>query len=77
VAVAGVLAEADVCDEDQLFGGWRLFEGAEALLNDAVFVPCAGALLVLGLGQAEEQQSAEAEAGGFFGLGGQPRLRRG
>jgi hypothetical protein len=68
VAVAGVLAEADVGDEDQLFGGGRGFEGAQALLHDAVLVPCAGALLVLGFGQAEEQQAAEAEARGLFGL---------
>ena len=68
VAVAGVLAEADVGDEDQLLGGRRGLEGAQALLHDAVVVICAGALLVLGFGQAEEQQAAEAEAGGFFGF---------
>jgi hypothetical protein len=68
VAVAGVLAEADVGDEDEILGGWRGLEGAQPLLDDAVFVPGSGALLVLGLGQAKEQKPAQAEAGGLFGL---------
>ena len=68
VAVAGVLAETDVGDEDQLPGGVGAAQGAQGLLNDAAFFPCAGAVLVLGFGQAEEQEAAEAEAGGFFGF---------
>ena len=68
VAVAGVFAEADVGDEDELLGGGGLLERAQALLHDSVFVPCAGALFVFGFGQAEEQQAADAEAGGFFGF---------
>ena len=46
----------------------RCFERAQALLDDAVVVVCAGALLVLGFGQAEEQQAAQAEARGLLGL---------
>ena len=68
VAVAGVLAEADVGDEDKLFCGCTLLEGAKALLHDSVVVPGAGGLLVFAVGQAEEQQSADAEARGFFGF---------
>jgi hypothetical protein len=45
-----------------------LLERAQALLDDAVVVPGAGALLVFAFRQAEEQQAADAEAGGFFGF---------
>ena len=48
--------------------GCRLFERAQALLDDAVVVIRAGAALVLGLRQAEEQQAADAQAGGFLGF---------
>ena len=68
VAVAGVFAQADVGDEHELFAGGRLLEGAETLLDDAVVVPCAGGLFVLGVGQAEEQEAANAELRGFFGF---------
>ncbi len=68
VAVAGVLAEADVGDEDELLRGCGLLERAQGLLHDAVVFPCAGALLVFGFGQAEEQQAADAELCGLFGF---------
>ena len=68
VAVAGVLAQADVGDEDQLFRGARLLERAQRLLHDAVFVPGAGGLFVFAFRQAEEQQAADAQLRGFFGL---------
>ena len=68
MAVAGVLAEANVGDEDELFGGFRLLERAQRLLHDAVFVPGAGALLVFCFRQAKKEQSAQAEARGFLGF---------
>jgi len=46
MAVAGVFAEADVGDEDQLFRGGGLLEGAQSLLDDATVIVCAGGLLV-------------------------------
>ena len=45
-----------------------LLERAQALLHDAVVVPGAGALLVFGFRQAEEQQAADAELRGLFGF---------
>ena len=66
VTVAGVLAEADVSDKDKFFGGRGLAKSAQALLDDAAVTPGAGALLVLGFRQAEQQQAADAEARGFF-----------
>jgi hypothetical protein len=66
VAVAGVFAQADVGDEDEFLRGRGLLDGAQSLLHDAVFIPCAGALLVLGFGQAEEEQAAEAQSCRFF-----------
>ena len=68
MAVAGVLAEADVGDKDELFGGFGLLKGVEAPLDDTVLVPGAGGLLVLGFGQAEEEQSTKAEGGGLLGF---------
>ena len=43
-------------------------DGAQGLLHDAALFPCAGAFFVLGFGQAEEQQAAQAQAGRFFGF---------
>ena len=63
VAVGGVLAEADVGDGDEGVEGAVGLEGAEALLDDALGVLGAGGLLILRLGQAEEEQAAEAEGG--------------
>jgi hypothetical protein len=60
--VAGVFAEADIGDEDELSCGWRCLEGAQPLLDNAVLIPGSGALLVLGLGQAEKEQAADATA---------------
>jgi hypothetical protein len=68
VAERGVLAHADIRNQDQLLRCRRFVEGAQGLLDDAVVVPRAGALLVLGLGQSEEEQAAEAKAGRFFGF---------
>jgi hypothetical protein len=68
VAVGGVLTEADVGDEDEGIEGTVLFEGAEALLDDALFVPGAGALFVFGFGEAEEEEATDAEGGAGLGL---------
>jgi hypothetical protein len=68
VAVAGVLAEADVGDEDEFFCGGAFLDGAQALLDDAIVVPGAGSFFVLGIGQAEEQQPADAEGRSLFGF---------
>jgi hypothetical protein len=69
VAVAGVLAEADVGDEDQLFDAASVCLSARRPCWTMPFVVIgAGATLVLGLRQAEEEQAAEAQARGFFGL---------
>ena len=59
VAVARVLAEADVGDQRQSrhLGP----HGAECALHDAVGVPGARALLVLLLGDAEQQHRADPE----------------
>ncbi len=59
VAVAGVLAVADVGDDDEFGVGG--FDGADGLLDDAVVVVRAGGLLVLVLGDAEEDDAADAE----------------
>ena len=50
------------------FAAADLLERAQRLLHDAVFFPCAGALLVFGLRQAEEQQPAQAQLRGLFGF---------
>ena len=59
VAVRGVLAEADVGDQDEL----RLLapQRAECALDDPVVLPRARALLVLLLRDAEEEQGLDAE----------------
>ena len=54
VAVAGVFAQAKVGDQDEFLRGFRLLERAQRLLHDASVFPCAGALIVLRLGQAKE-----------------------
>ena len=66
VAVAGVLAEADISDEDQLFCRCALLERAKTLLHDPVVVPCAGGLLVFFVRQTKQEQSADAQARCFF-----------
>lgn len=68
VTVTGVLAEADVSDEDKLLRGCGLPDSAQTLLHDAVFVPGAGGVLVFSVGQAEEQKACDAEARCFFGF---------
>ena len=64
MAVRGVLAETDVGDQQQLLG--RRLKGAQGLLHDAIFRPCAAGFLVLDGGKPEEQQAAQAEARGLF-----------
>ena len=59
VPVVGVLAEADVGDDDQL--GLRLFEGARRLLDDPIGYPCAAAFRVLRRGQPEEEDRRNVE----------------
>jgi len=68
VAMAGVLTEADVGDKDELFGCGGLFERAQALLHNAVFVPRAGCLFILCIREAKEQQAADAELRCLFGF---------
>ena len=68
VAVRGVLAEADVGDEDEGVEGAGGLEGAQTLLDDAVGRVGAGGLLVLFCGQTKEEQAAEAERGAGFSL---------
>ena len=68
VAVRGVLAEADIGDEDEPVEGAIGFEGAQALLDDAVGCVGAGGKVVLFRGKAEEEQAAEAKRGAGFGL---------
>ena len=67
VAVRGVLAEADVGDEDELrvLGAHR----PQRPLDDPVLVPGARALVVLLLGHAEEEQRLAAERGELARLG--------
>ena len=76
VAVAGVLAEADVGDENKFFGGGDLFDCTEALLNDAVVVPGAGGLLIFFVGQAKEQKAANAQPRPLLQLRGPLRRLR-
>ena len=64
----GVLAEANVGDRHQLLARRRGLDGAQAALCDAVRGVGAGSLLVLGVGDAEEQQTTDAEASDGFGL---------
>ena len=61
VAVAGVLAQADVGDEHELLCRAGLFQRAKSLLHDAIVGPGAGGLLVFRFRQAEEKQAADAE----------------
>jgi hypothetical protein len=68
VAVRGVLAEADVGDEDKGVEGAIGFKGAQALLDDAVGCVGTGSEVVLFSGKAEEEQAAEAKRGAGFGL---------
>src|SRR6185312_3361363 len=65
---AGVFTEADVGDENELFGRGGFLQRAQTLLHDAMVIPGAGAPLVLGFGKAEEKQAADAERSGLFGF---------
>ena len=66
VAVRGVLAEADVGDHGQVRVG--LLQRAHRHLHDALVVVGAGAGLVLGGGDAEEQERADPGGGDLAGL---------
>ena len=66
VAVVGVLAEADVGEDEQL--GVRRLDRARGELDRAVVVPGAGAVGVLLGGDAEEQDGRDAERVGGAGL---------
>ena len=59
VAVARVLAQAQVGDHEQL--GMGGLDRARGELDHALVVPCAGALLVLVGGQPEQQHAGDAE----------------
>ena len=61
MAVRGVLAEADVGDEDEAGEGRFTLDGAQGGLDDAIVGPGAGSLLIFGGGQTEEQYAAEAQ----------------
>ena len=67
VAVRGVLAEADVSHQHQL--GVLRAERAKRLLHDPVLVPGTGALVVLLVGHAEEEERLDAKPGQLAGLG--------
>ena len=64
----GVLAEADVGDDDERVAGARGFQGAEPLLDDAVVGIGSGGENIFLRGKAEEKQAAEAERGAGFGF---------
>ena len=68
MAVRGVFAEADVCDDDERLCFAGGLDCAEASLDDAVGCPGSGALLVFFGGNAEEQNSADSEIGAGFDL---------
>ena len=67
VAVRGVLAEAHVGQEHEL--RIRPAQSPQRTLDDPVLVPGAGAVLVLLLGDPEEQKGAHAEPRRLLGLG--------
>ena len=69
VAVRGVLAEADVGDHGQV--GVGLLQRPHRHLHDALVVVGAGAGLVLGGGDAEEQDRADPGGGDLGRLGDQ------
>ena len=73
VAVRGVLAEADVGDHDQF--GVGLLQRPHRHLHDALVVVGAGAGLVLGGGDAEEQDRADPGGGDLGRLRDQLRDR--
>ena len=58
VAVARVLAETHVADDDEV--GIGLLDGARGELDDALVVPRTGALLVLVRGDAEQHEPGDA-----------------
>ena len=68
VAVVGVLAEADVGDEDEGVEARDCLEGAESLLDDALLGIGSGGVGIFFGGKAEEEQAAEAESGAGFGF---------
>ena len=70
VAVAGVLAHADVADDDQ--PGLGLLDGADSLLDYAVFGVRPGAHIVLDARDAEQQDGGDAQVDDAAHLGGQP-----
>ena len=67
VAVAGVLAITDVGDDQEHVGNFPS-DGAEGALHDAVLVVGAGGHVVLGFGQSEENDAADAERLDFDAL---------
>jgi hypothetical protein len=66
VAVVGVLAEADVGHHDEVWVG--VLDRARGELHDPFVVVGAGALGVLGVGDAEQQDGGQAQRGGLAGL---------
>src|SRR5437763_1654802 len=66
VAVARVLAEADVGDDEQV--RHRVLHGAYGLLHDAVIGVGLGATRILLRGNTEEQHAGDAHAGGILAL---------
>ena len=59
MAVAGVLAIANIGDDQQF--GHGFFDRTHGALHDSVVVVCARRLFVLRLGQPEEDDSADSE----------------
>jgi hypothetical protein len=66
VAVAGVLAEADVGYEDESFGSRVLPQSSQTLLHDPVVIPCSSGLLVFFVWQPKQEESAYAQARCLF-----------
>ena len=62
--VRGVFAETNIGHQEELLR--RRPEGAEGLLHDAIFRPCAAALLVLDCGKPKEQKPGQAELRRLF-----------
>ena len=67
VAVAGVLAQAQVSDHQQLRVG--LLDRPGGQLHDTLVIPRARALLVLGGREPEQQHGGDPERRGLAGLG--------
>ncbi len=79
MTVVGIFTKADVGDDQQL--GCGLFDGGQALLDNALVAVGVAAVGVLGRGDAEQDQAAQPQGGrlpSLFGgqIGGQLEMSR-